>query len=344
MGTRIERIVEAVYSFGASEEAWLEGVVDALEPYRLSGGVVAYTSSLGEATSLRTLVNRSDVSSADVRANAHSQPPPLYRRFHSPMPVNYSPRFFPQVADEFGIDYERVVRELPYELPIMWGVCGGDAGIESALVTFSCKAGEELAARDRRTLDAVGAHLGSALRLRSVFSGSIAPARSPSGDHPAVEAVLAPDGKVLEARDELRDADARAPLIDALRRSERASLRRATPEERLDVWTALIQCRWSIVETVERDGKRMHLVCRNDPRGGSLRALTERERLVVSLAALGHPYKYVAYELGIPLSSVAATLKTALAKLGLASRAELIRLYARVVAQGPVGGPTEPPG
>lgn len=79
----------------------------------------------------------------------------------------------------------------------------------------------------------------------------------------------------------------------------------------------------------------MMLVCRNDPHASSLRALTKRERLVVSLAALGHSYKYIAYEVGIPLSTAAALLKSALPKLGLASRAELIRLYARIVAQGP---------
>ena len=120
-----------------------------------------------------------------------------------------------------------------------------------------------------------------------------------------------------------------APLIDAVRRSERAKLRAASEDERLEVWTALFEGRWSVLEKEDRDGKRMLLAYRNDPRTSQLRVLDERERAVVAYAALGHSFKYIAYELGIAISTASDTLQAALAKLGLASRAELIALLSR---------------
>ena len=70
----------------------------------------------------------------------------------------------------------------------------------------------------------------------------------------------------------------------------------------------------------------MLLACKNEPETAAMRRLTSLERSVAQYAALGHPYKYVAYELGISLSGVAAHLQRALRKLGLRSRADLIRL------------------
>lgn len=167
MGARVDQLMKAIYSFQPDEEAWLKRIVEAVEPLQLSGGVIAYTSSLGAKTSLRTLVNHSETSSEDVRTNATFTPPPIFRRLHAPMPLSHSARLFPQVLSEFGLDYERFLPSVPYPMPpAMWGLSGGDAGVESALITFLCRSGEEFHPRERRTLDAVGAHLSSALRLR----------------------------------------------------------------------------------------------------------------------------------------------------------------------------------
>lgn len=72
----------------------------------------------------------------------------------------------------------------------------------------------------------------------------------------------------------------------------------------------------------------MLLACRNDPAEAAPRALTSRERSVVSLAAVGHSLKHIAYELGIKVPTAASHLDTALRKLGVGSRAELSRLFA----------------
>lgn len=74
-----------------------------------------------------------------------------------------------------------------------------------------------------------------------------------------------------------------------------AALRRTSPEEALDLWQALFEGRWSIVEQVESDGKRVILARRNEPGVSDPRSLTPGERDVLAYAALGHSNKYVAF-------------------------------------------------
>lgn len=94
----------------------------------------------------------------------------------------------------------------------------------------------------------------------------------------------------------------------------------------LKLWRALIDGRWSLIDRFDRDGRRFILAHRNDLSGRSLRALTSRERQVASYAAMAHSNKLIAYELGISLGAVSTHLSAALAKLGLESRVELVRL------------------
>jgi DNA-binding NarL/FixJ family response regulator len=118
-----------------------------------------------------------------------------------------------------------------------------------------------------------------------------------------------------------------------VKQSERARLRNATMEERLDLWPGLVDGRWSIIESIESDGKRSLLLCRNEPRTVAVRSLTTRERAVVQRAVLGHPFKFIAYDLGLPVSTVADVLRTSLRKLGVGSRTDLIRLFNHVAPQ-----------
>jgi DNA-binding CsgD family transcriptional regulator len=239
------------------------------------------------------------------------------------MPLAFSLELYPEVAATLGLGGQEIPYMVTAQLPpAAWAIAGGDRDVESALVAFHCEADQAHSPRDRQVLDCFAAHLGSALRLRSMLGAR------PTGDSAAVEAVFGSDGKLLDARGLAAGVEERATLVDAVRRSERAKLRAATEEERLDVWTALLEGRWSIVENEERDGKRTLLACRNDPRVTSFRTLSDRERAVVSYAVLGHSLKYIAYELGLAISTVSGNLGTAMRKLGVASRAELVRLFA----------------
>jgi DNA-binding NarL/FixJ family response regulator len=102
-------------------------------------------------------------------------------------------------------------------------------------------------------------------------------------------------------------------------------MRREAPDEALRSWTALVQGRWTIIDAVESDGRRILLARRNPPERQGLLDLTPSERDVVWLAALGHSFKYIAYELGHPPSTVAGRLRRAMQKLRVRSRRELLQ-------------------
>jgi DNA-binding CsgD family transcriptional regulator len=74
--------------------------------------------------------------------------------------------------------------------------------------------------------------------------------------------------------------------------------------------------RWSLIERFERAGRRYFLAHRNDPKLASQRALTERERQVLTSVARGHSNKAIAHSLGVAISTVATYLHRARRKLG----------------------------
>jgi DNA-binding NarL/FixJ family response regulator len=108
----------------------------------------------------------------------------------------------------------------------------------------------------------------------------------------------------------------------------RGRLRHADPEEALDIWLALFDGRWSVVEHVESDGRRYLLARRNAPGARDPMAVTQGERDVLACIARGHSNKYTAYLLGLATSTVSTRLESALRKLGLSSRREAIKMLA----------------
>jgi DNA-binding NarL/FixJ family response regulator len=103
---------------------------------------------------------------------------------------------------------------------------------------------------------------------------------------------------------------------------------RASPEEALRLWRELLDGAWSLVDQLGAEGGHRVLV-RRTPQGiRDPRALTQPERSVASLAAMGHQNKHIAHALGISASTAGSHLASARRKLGIASRAELIRRLA----------------
>jgi len=99
------------------------------------------------------------------------------------------------------------------------------------------------------------------------------------------------------------------------------------PDDALALWQALVAGHWFLVERSEYRGRRCLLARRNSSGIPDLLGLNERERAVASCAALGHANKHIAYELGFGTSTVSVLLRSALRKLGLDERGELIRLF-----------------
>jgi DNA-binding NarL/FixJ family response regulator len=146
--------------------------------------------------------------------------------------------------------------------------------------------------------------------------------------------VLSGERAVLHAERDAREDSAQRALREAAKRMDQARRpgKGSPPEEALGFWRALVDGRWSLVEHFESDGRRILVARRNAPTSHQHEALSEQERNLVALLALGHSIKLCAYELGRAESTTSELARNALHKMGIRSRAELIELYGAIVS------------
>ncbi len=320
-------VLRAMYCIDREETAWMRGIVEAARPYDLGLGIGGYVTELGVEIGFRALyseIERVKVPALD--AAVRTLPTGFWRRCHLPGPAALNVDALRAAAAAEGMPPEALPPEAFSSL--IWGAIGGDPEVECANLCFACRDREALRAEDRVVLDGFAAHFGAALRLRARIG------KRPAPDDVTTEAVLSPEGRVLDARGSAAKR-ALPTLSEGAKRQERARSRKADAQERVALWTALLDGRWSVVESIERDGKRMLLACRNEPRTARMHRLSARERSVLQYEALGHSHKYVSYELGLSVPAVVAALRSALRKLGLKSRRELLRTFGGL----PPGGP-----
>jgi DNA-binding CsgD family transcriptional regulator len=135
------------------------------------------------------------------------------------------------------------------------------------------------------------------------------------------DCILAPGGRVVDARGDAQAGSARERLRDAVIRRDRARTRavRADPEQALRLWPSLVSGRWSLVDRFERDGRRFVVARRNEPLPPSPLTLSLRERQVFRHLAQGDSVKLTAYALGLASSTVSSIGRSVLLKLGLRS-------------------------
>jgi DNA-binding NarL/FixJ family response regulator len=221
-----------------------------------------------------------------------------------------------RLLEERGVPVEEAIRLFGHMVPDSTTVaCTSTDGQEGVIALLDSN--RPAPPRIRHQLEALAAHVEHAYRLRLRLQ-----ARSADD----AQAVLSPNGKVLHATS---GAVSEAPsLTHAVLQSEKARgrLRRLAPEEAVATWNALVEGQWSVAEQVESDGKRLLLAFENAPVTPALK-LSPQELRVVSYAALGHQQKYIGYELGLTPSSVSRTLASALQKLRLKNRQELINRF-----------------
>jgi DNA-binding CsgD family transcriptional regulator len=319
--------IDACYAPQPDDGAWMDGVLAAVEPLAEGRGVygIAFTRS-DRGGSFEVIGQRGpiDVRPSSGAINALLRDEATYRALYQPQPAvellsARARRLPPASASVLG----GVFREL--RTPEVLGVFGGEPDLNGVLVGVArARPGELPGPRTLHLLRRLSAHLTSARRLRRAERSTVEGASSGA----ATEAVLAPTGRVEEASGAAAAPSARDALSEAVRRIEwaRGRARRADPEEAARAWRGLVAGAWTIVDQVERDGRRWLLARRNDPVREASRALTAGERAVVGYAALGHSNKYIAYLLGLAPSTVAKRLARAQAKLGAPSRGALIGL------------------
>ena len=172
-------------------------------------------------------------------------------------------------------------------------------------------------ARERGRWTLIAAHLRAAARLqRAAASG-----RSLQ----APEAVLTPDGKPRHLSSIAQAPEMRVVLRDAVMQLERIrSSEHGTTADALSIWQALIGGRWSILDQFDADGKRFLIARPNEPEPPPIRELTNRECQVVSYARLGHSNKLISYELGLSPARVSEATASAMLKLGIRDRRDLL--------------------
>jgi len=137
------------------------------------------------------------------------------------------------------------------------------------------------------------------------------------------EAILRPDGVVLHAEGDATTTSARDDLRDHVLRIERAR-REEEADDALELWRGMVDGRWSLVDEIDTDGKRLFVARENPRQLIAPHALTVREKQVLALVYEGKSNKLISYDLGFSKSVVSALVGSILEKLGMTHRAELI--------------------
>lgn len=306
-------IVEAAYTQTPSDSGWLQAVLQPFAPLARDVGVVAYLCD-GKGRSSPRVATKPSLDGPAIDYFLTDDQRERYRKLHTfnvatlrSLLSDDDPRW--QQAAAAGVnDTLRVV---------------ATDQSQSGCVVTSLHAGKvHLPGRVRRMLRMCASHLAAGARLR----------RHDANDR-RDDAVLDPSGRVLHAEAAASTRGARALLTNAVRKIERArsELRHSDPEECLALWDALIAGRWSLVDTIDSDGRRFLLARKNEPDVVDPRALSSREQDVVRQVVWGHANKQIAYDLGISTSTVAEHLRRAQAKLNARTRAQLIRMLQPLV-------------
>jgi DNA-binding CsgD family transcriptional regulator len=323
MTADILAVVEASYKLEADDDVWVRGIAEAAFPLIDDGQgvVVAIYDSMDPARlRLSSVTSRGShrVDQGDADRLVPAIPPSQVPRLYPPVPqVGWLAQTFPGRSVD-----ARKLRELAKDYGQVMGVtCPAGQGRGVVLSVFS----EEARTRNvsRASWLQLAVHVSNAARLRKTL-GSPSPSLEPGKD----DAVLTSAGQLVHADGAARALDARQALRNAARAVDRARSepRRSEPEKALFSWKGLVDGRWSLVDQFDSDGRRFLVARRNDPAFRSPRALSPRERHVAALAAVGHPSKIIAYQLGVSITAANATLNRALKKLGLRSRADLARV------------------
>ncbi len=191
------------------------------------------------------------------------------------------------------------------------------------------------AERDRWLM--LAAHLSAGLRLRGAVSDASSASPKEAESLPCgADAVLdANTFGVTDATQDTQVPESLQAVRDAAIRMDRARgrLRRDDPQEALEIWWALLQGRWSMVEWFDTDRRRYILAVPNAPRVLDPRGLTKRESQVVAHAAMGETNKLIAYRLGISGSRISSALRSAMRKLDVKTQPQLVQKLHALQAQ-----------
>jgi DNA-binding CsgD family transcriptional regulator len=313
MRANLIALVDAAYDLDASDDAWIEGVFRAAAPALDRGrGMYAfsYDASFPGKFSIGPILERNvarPVTDTEFGRAAMSHVDPGF--VHD----TYLTQTCALASERPEFDSLAKILLTPHRIADVLVINCRDAGGKGWNLGSYLPRRISLSGRERLAWNQVAAHVAAASRLRSR-------AREFEDARLDLKGQL-DDGDILAKR-------SREALRGAVLAYERAHATGSRdPEGALENWRVLVDARWSLVDGFERDGTRYIVARRNDSDSRGPKALTTRERQVLSLAALGQSNKFIAYELGISHATVRVLVARAAAKLGATSRAALVRIY-----------------
>lgn len=323
--------IEAAYTPNSEDAAWLEQLLRSICQLSFaSRGAFGYFYELGDAGESRiwdpTTFNLPDEYKTYVTM-ATSQTSVAWADavFRYSSQCTTASSLLGSAGSKFRFDERMVSSAAPLNEAMtargvkdFWALRVEDTSRRGIMLTVPLLATWTVPRREVKTWVRVAAHVAAGLRLRRRLEVAL----------DDVDAVLSPGGRVEHARAGAQSRSAHEELTSAARTMDKARSRiRAKSELAVESWRALVAGKWSLVDHFDHDGRR-YLVARDNtlPTGQRMGSrLSQREQQVVSLAAIGHSNKLIAYELGVGVSTVGGYLRTAASKLGAASRVELIR-------------------
>jgi DNA-binding CsgD family transcriptional regulator len=320
-------IIEAAYDLKGNDQEWLDRLARTVRPSLERGqGIVAYffdaSGTLLETSGFMGI----DADPMHVEAARLSNSLP-FQRSNAAMNATYrAPSALRYASAALGPTrfrkFRSVVRPLmrsPY--PDVVVLNATDVSHTGCILAAPALQPSSQALSRTDYWARLATHVAAGLRLRRTLMSAARPTSS-------TEAVLSADGAILHASGPASGLDAQCALRNAALAADRARgrLRQSAPEAAPELWSDLVAGRWSLVDHFDTDGRRFVVAHRNDVRRNRFLSLTQRERQVLSHAALAHSNKRIAYDLGLSISAVGTYLTSAAAKLGLRSRAELVRL------------------
>ncbi len=309
-------LLRALDRLDAPEDEYIAGVARSIHGIcRGRSGVCAFTYAF-TADGVRTNVVPTGADFDLDAAGFNDRLPPaairaLYRAGARAGFVGGALLSVPEIGDDVRRDLEREAACDVFNIH----VAEDDHGLALAIPTRA-------PVMNPRTLGLLGraaAQMRAALRVRGALVDGFGPDA----------ALVTQDGRV-EAIGERLAATVPLETLRALVRAREADLRR-TRHEDVDTrgrWLGLLRGEWSCVDLFEADGRRHIVLARTPPAMVGERSLAARESAVIDRLTAGATPKETAYELGLSVAEVSRTLTRALARLGVADLAALLRARA----------------
>ncbi|MEO8905744.1 MAG: helix-turn-helix transcriptional regulator [Polyangiaceae bacterium] len=314
-------IIEAAYAVEKPEQHWLEGLAEAAVGCVCGGTLGTFAQVYDVSDPKRPQMGQPCWSASDPsRASGLGADLAAYYREH---PERVSGTY--GSADEgLGLDLPGgdpdAIRSILHSWNVgdMYGINGRNPSGRGCIVGVYLPPGfRPLGGAARVSFARIARHLAAGYRLR--------------GRTPIDEAVLRANGETVEAQGAAGDASEelrRAALAVARARRHRKD----DPHRALTTWKALVDARWTLVDCFSSDGEQYLVARRNEHTTAPLALLSNRERQVAALVAMGCSNKWIGYELGIATSTVGVLVSRAMGRLGLSSRRALREAY---LAQAP---------